>query len=319
MTDNNTAPAEEHIELSVSESEKKSIHDITHQHKRLFTEAEKLEFRMRIELLKQERKEAELERITLEEEKRNTSREAALVEECRKVNATLAEKRRNAQDRAFKKTRDSESKILLTKVTSIIQKHSSVLYLKYCRCQDHDEYGRSILNKTAWEKDINYFLSNVLPDELDEEEYEALHIDLIPQYFKDFINELMNSVEAEQKPQVVDSLKGTEFEILCADYLQSLGWHTSLTKGSGDQGIDIIARKENTVVVLQCKRYSGSVGNSAVQQVLGGKEMIKANFAAVVTNSTYTKSARQLAANSGVLLIHFDQLFQLDDFVSLKK
>jgi restriction system protein len=88
-----------------------------------------------------------------------------------------------------------------------------------------------------------------------------------------------------------------------------------LTKGSGDQGIDIIATKDGVVVVLQCKRYSGSVGNKAVQEVLGGKEMIKANHAAVVTNSTYTKSARQLAANSGVMLIHFDQLNMLDKFV----
>lgn len=283
--------------------------------KKVFTEENKEIIRRRIEILKHEREESakaiEVERIR-REKTRQTNRER-YARNTREAASELNQIKINK--RAEKKQRDAETKTRLEKVTAIIHKHSTVLYLKFCRCQHHDEYGISTLDKMAWDKDLNYFLLKVLPNEIEEYDYIELHIELVSEYFKEFINQVMIAMGAEQKPQEVEKLNGMEFEKLCSDILRSLGWHTSMTKGSGDQGIDIIATKENIVVVLQCKRYSGSVGNKAVQEVLGGKEMIKANFAAVVTNSTYTKSARQLAANSGVMLIHFDQLNRLDEYI----
>ena len=98
---------------------------------------------------------------------------------------------------------------------------------------------------------------------------------------------------------------------MCANTLKKNGWKTNLTPGSGDQGVDVIAKREGIRVVLQCKKYSSPVGNKAVQEVFSGKGFEDADFAAVVSNADYTAAARQLAQKNGVLLLHFDDLANL--------
>jgi HJR/Mrr/RecB family endonuclease len=100
----------------------------------------------------------------------------------------------------------------------------------------------------------------------------------------------------------------TQFETCCADYLKLRGWQAHTTKGSGDQGADVIARKNGRVLVIQCKKYSKPVGNKAVQEVFAAKAYVNAHVAAVVSNQTYTKSAHELARRTNVLLLHFTDL-----------
>jgi len=45
-----------------------------------------------------------------------------------------------------------------------------------------------------------------------------------------------------------EDMSPTEFEDCCADYLKLVGWAASTTKGSGEQGVDMIARKNGHVV-----------------------------------------------------------------------
>lgn len=101
---------------------------------------------------------------------------------------------------------------------------------------------------------------------------------------------------------------GLAFEWWIADNLSKFGWVTETTKGSGDQGVDVIAKKSGVIVGLQCKRYNSSVGNKAVQEIIAAKIHFNLDKAAVITNSrVYTKSAQELAASSGVkLLSHHD-------------
>lgn len=104
-----------------------------------------------------------------------------------------------------------------------------------------------------------------------------------------------------------------EFEADCAKQLRDTGWDARLTKASGDQGADIIAKKNGVVVVLQCKLYySRSVGNKAVQEACAARQHYRAHRSAVVTNKTYTNHARQLASTTGVLLLHDSDLPNLE-------
>ena len=66
------------------------------------------------------------------------------------------------------------------------------------------------------------------------------------------------------------------------------------------------------IVVLQCKLYSNPVGNKAVQEVVAGRAHEQANYGAVVTNSTGTTPAQELASINGILLLHHSDLPQLD-------
>lgn len=99
-----------------------------------------------------------------------------------------------------------------------------------------------------------------------------------------------------------------EYESAVAHYLTQLGWGAIATSGSGDQGVDVIAENNGIKLVIQCKLYSQPVGNSSVQQVYSATGYVRGNISAVVTNSTYTKSARQLAESLGVHLLHHSEL-----------
>ena len=98
-------------------------------------------------------------------------------------------------------------------------------------------------------------------------------------------------------------MNGIQYERSCAKYLSSLGYkNITLTKASGDQGIDIIATKGSLKYGFQCKYYSGTVGNDAVQQAFSGIAYYKLDKAVVITNSDFSSGARKLAEEVDVLL-----------------
>ena len=68
-------------------------------------------------------------------------------------------------------------------------------------------------------------------------------------------------------------------------------------------------------MALQCKLYSNPVGNKAVQEVAAGRVLQHAKYGAVVTNSTFTPSAWELAASNGIHLLHHTDLAQLERIV----
>lgn len=105
------------------------------------------------------------------------------------------------------------------------------------------------------------------------------------------------------------AMTGSDFEHWCAQELRAAGWTCDVTKASGDQGVDVIATSPSgRRVAVQCKRYRGSVGNAAVQEVFTARAHIGATDAIVVTTGTYTRAAAELAGTTGVKLLRADDL-----------
>ena len=101
----------------------------------------------------------------------------------------------------------------------------------------------------------------------------------------------------------IDYMTGEDFELYIAQMLGKIGFYNiQTTKGSGDQGVDILAEKEGMKYAFQCKRYDKPVGNKAVQEVFAGKFFYHCHVAIVVTNNYFTKSAKDLANENGVVL-----------------
>lgn len=107
-----------------------------------------------------------------------------------------------------------------------------------------------------------------------------------------------------------------EFERCCADYLALKGWRSRNIGGPGDQGVDVLAEKDHIRLVLQCKKYAKPVGNRAVQEVFAAKAHARASAAAVVSNQGFTRGARELAAATGVMLLHFTELGAIDEILA---
>jgi restriction system protein len=106
----------------------------------------------------------------------------------------------------------------------------------------------------------------------------------------------------------VDEMDGLDFEHYLVPLFEKLGYKAEVTKGSGDFGADLILLKKGKKFVVQAKRYSSSIGVSAVQQVVGAVGYYKAHGAMVVTNNYFTPAAEDLAKHNRVQLIDRDEL-----------
>ncbi|MCI8692372.1 MAG: restriction endonuclease [Lachnospiraceae bacterium] len=112
----------------------------------------------------------------------------------------------------------------------------------------------------------------------------------------------------------LDQMEGHDFEYAIADLLRHNGYRdVQVTQGSGDYGIDILARRKNVKYAIQCKRYKKPVGVKAVQEAGLGTDFYHCDAAAVITNSSFTKQAQTLAQNTGVRL--WDRTF-IEELIS---
>lgn len=107
----------------------------------------------------------------------------------------------------------------------------------------------------------------------------------------------------------IDEMEGHEFEQWCAELLRHNGFRdVEVTKGSHDQGVDILANKDDIKYAIQCKCYASKLGNTPVQEVFTGKTIYHCHVGVVMTNSYFTESARKAAEATGVLLWDRDRL-----------
>lgn len=139
-------------------------------------------------------------------------------------------------------------------------------------------------------------------------------------------------ITSEMILQKIDShaVTGIQFEEIICKILEFNGYvKIEQTKASGDNGIDVLAEKDNISYAIQCKCYSKPVGNKAVQEAFTGNMFYKKLNAVVMTNNTFTKSAIETAEKTNVLLwdrknlmqmlnqISYDNLVELADFIGV--
>ena len=252
---------------------------------------------------RKQQQQAEQEKIEQEER-----RERRLLEEERK-------KQEHAREQEQQLDRDRQYNKAICLLGQLINKHSRTLVTKYQQTRIKDDYGNYDTSK--FDSEIGYFYEKVFLVKIYENgidlSYPPIEIERFSFHFHEIFQDILNAYSANDKLCLTGVFEDPlEFERSCADILIEQGWDARTTKGSGDQGVDVIAETEGLKFVLQCKMYSNPVGNKAVQEIYAGKQHEMANFAAVVTNSTYTKSAKELASTCGVLLLHVNDLSDIN-------
>lgn len=73
----------------------------------------------------------------------------------------------------------------------------------------------------------------------------------------------------------------------------------------------LLSKKMELKTAVQAKRYQNIVGIKAVQEVASGKSYYDCDDAIVVTNSHFSKAAKELAEKCGVGLIDREYLKKL--------
>lgn len=113
-------------------------------------------------------------------------------------------------------------------------------------------------------------------------------------------------IEVAVMPEIITT--GLDFEDFLYRHINAQdGLICEKTKASGDQGVDLIVMAGDKKIAVQCKLYTEPVGNSAVQEVIAGKIVYKCDLACVVTNSTFTKAAADLAKAAEIELLNYKE------------
>lgn len=105
-----------------------------------------------------------------------------------------------------------------------------------------------------------------------------------------------------RNPREMHNLRPRQFEELIYDILSSFGWSVELTPESKDGGYDIVGVSGSvgglsSSWIVECKKYrdENRVGVGVVRSLCGVKEQVKAANAMIVTSSTFTRGAIELA------------------------
>lgn len=107
-------------------------------------------------------------------------------------------------------------------------------------------------------------------------------------------------------------INGYDYEERVAKSLWKKGYRNVIvTSKSGDYGADIVAtNKHGEKICFQCKHYNGVVGIDSVQEIAAAKKYYGCSRGAVVTNSKFTKAAKELALSNDIdLFEEYEALF----------
>lgn len=204
---------------------------------------------------------------------------------------------------------------LLRLTEAVTRSYARVLLIKQKQLVVHDGYGNRHIE--GWVQHANYFIDNVILREAKAAglDVATLHdgTPLRAAVTTRFLDVLNSHADRGDEPVAdQDIMSGRHYETLCLNILQAQGWIVTATPVTGDQGADLIADLAGKRVVIQCKFYSKPVGNKAVQEAYAAKGFHGGDHAAVVSNNSFTRSARQLAQANDVLLLHHDELPDLE-------
>jgi restriction system protein len=199
---------------------------------------------------------------------------------------------------------------ILENAKNIVVHHKDELSLRRKQLTLTKNYG--LVDETKWSSEKDNFVNEKVITTVGQLSFE--NTNLLLSYIDEITSNYSKGVE-----DFDEHMSPNDYEHWVASTLKKYNWATKVTQAVGDQGIDVIATQSGIKLVIQCKLYSNNVGNSAVQEIVAGKLFENANFAVVVTNSSFTKSARQLAVSSGVFLLHHDQLKDLNSLCGLDK
>ncbi len=111
--------------------------------------------------------------------------------------------------------------------------------------------------------------------------------------------------------ELIDHMPGVDFERFVGEILRWQGYKITFTPQSGDFGVDIVAVKGADRYAVQIKRYKKRLDGAAIREAIAGKAVYGCNKAMVVTNSSFTAAAQELATHNYCELIDRNKLADL--------
>ena len=138
----------------------------------------------------------------------------------------------------------------------------------------------------------------------------------------------INNVEVRRQHKLTQTkienllaLTPSEFEAFVATVFRAKGYHVEEQGRSGDHGIDLLVVAPNTGrrAVVQCKRYSKTVGEATVRDLYGVLHHTGADLAFLVTTAHISSAARAWATDKDIRLIDGQTLVNATNELALRR
>lgn len=110
------------------------------------------------------------------------------------------------------------------------------------------------------------------------------------------------------------TLDGWQFEQEVARVFRLNGYNATVTKGSGDGGVDIILKKENYKAIVQCKHHHTPLSPEPVRALWGIKDDWSADEVIMVASSGLTSASSEFVRNKPNY-----KVLNLDDIIKMSQ
>lgn len=121
--------------------------------------------------------------------------------------------------------------------------------------------------------------------------------------------------EKSLKYNMMNLHSGNDFELYLVNLFRELNYKVKHCGKTGDQGGDLIVSKNDMTYVVQAKYYSNKLDNTSIQEVVGAIRFYNADKGIVITNSTFTSKAKELAEANKIILIDGEGLKKLVEYI----
>lgn len=102
-----------------------------------------------------------------------------------------------------------------------------------------------------------------------------------------------------------------DFEKYVGEIYKKLGYSIITTPKSGDGGVDLILKKGSNSIIVQCKRYSGSVSSSEVRAFLGTMTYHQSAQGKFITTGKFTENCYEFEQRFNIELINGKGVIEL--------
>ena len=107
------------------------------------------------------------------------------------------------------------------------------------------------------------------------------------------------------------SMTAVAFKEFTASLFREAGYTVEIMPETSDDGIDLLLRKNNQSIAVQCKRWSAPVGEPVVRDFYSALMSSGAQSGYVVTTSTFTSHAYSFAEGKPIQLVDLEALVDL--------
>src|SRR5262245_65128129 len=109
----------------------------------------------------------------------------------------------------------------------------------------------------------------------------------------------------------VRSMTAVTFKEFTASLFREMGYTVELTSETSDSGMDLLSRKNNQLIGVQCKRWNTPVSDPIIRDFYSAIRSSEAQSGYVITTSAFTSHAYSFAEGKPIQLVDLEALLDL--------